>query len=439
LLRTFQNKDRVWSIERRGKTLTIRHGKAAGKQQARYRKLYSDYHAERELRKEVDRKLREGYRETTPPGSMPPLDDTGQALEQAVVADPGDRAAHMALADWLSEQADAKLQTWGEFIRTQLALETADLPAGQRKALQQRTNELTDSNERDWLGEPLAQVLLGLRPNLLPRQFQAEGDFPRTFARGWLDTLVVPWLNVPIAKILAGADSLRLLRELVILDMPARGDPFIPLAGAANLANIRVLALEGCGGRASPAPLVGSLPRLEELRLVTMAADSRGLLMLPGLANLRTLGLAGLEPYPLNDLAASPVLGQLRRLSLNGIELAANDLDFDVPAVPLDEVGRALHSRHLTSLAEVTVNVFVNGDQGCEQIVRSGVLGRLETLDLSYGDLSDEGARILAGCPDLPRLKKLVVAANILTRRGVQLLRDTGVPMPGRQPQGYNP
>jgi predicted DNA-binding WGR domain protein len=30
VLRTFQNNDRLWAIERRGKALTIRHGKAAG-------------------------------------------------------------------------------------------------------------------------------------------------------------------------------------------------------------------------------------------------------------------------------------------------------------------------------------------------------------------------------------------------------------------------
>ena len=51
------------------------------------------------------------------------LDATGQALQAAVVEGPDDLAAHMALADWLSEQADPRLQARGELIRTQLALE----------------------------------------------------------------------------------------------------------------------------------------------------------------------------------------------------------------------------------------------------------------------------------------------------------------------------
>jgi uncharacterized protein (TIGR02996 family) len=435
VLRTFKNGDRVWSIERRGKGLTIRHGKAAGKQQLRQRKLPSDPLAEREVRRLVRQKLNDGYRESTPPGSMPELDDMGQALTQAVVDIPADRAAHMALADWLSEQADVKLQNWGEFIRTQLALEDDKLSTRERKKLDQRAAELIDANQRDWLGEPLAGPLLRLKPMPMPRvgpYWEEEyGTFEYGFARGWLDRLVVPYLSGKLAAILARSASLRLLRELVILGTPDRGAPFAPLAGSANLMNVRALAVEFYLGQANPAPLVASLPRLEDLRVV-LATHARGLLELPNLANLQSLSLAALERYPIDELASSPVLGRLRRLVLNKAELT-DDLD-DLPSpLRVDEVVVALRSPSLTSLAELTVNVFTQGDEGCAEIVRAGLLKRLEVLDLSFGDMTDEGARTLAGCPDLPRLKKLVVTGNVLSPAGVQRLRRTGVKVESRR------
>jgi uncharacterized protein (TIGR02996 family) len=434
MLRTFASKDRVWSIDRRGKSLVIRHGKAAGKQQERRRGFPNDALAERELRKLVRSKLNDGYRETTPPGSMPPLAATGRALEQAVVDDPADQAAHMAFADWLSEQPEVKLQTWGEFIRTQLALEAADLPATQRKSLTKHSRELIDTNQRDWLGEPLAQLLLELNLNMLPPVLRKdEGVFDYRFKRGWLDLLVIPYLNARVAEVLAGSASLRLLRELVILDTPDRGDPYAPLVATPNLVNVRILTFEGVNGRASPAPLLGNLPRLEELDLVLASFDPSGLLALPNLANLRTLSISVLDNYSLEGLASSPHLGQLRRLLLNSLEDTGDDLDYEWNPLALDEVGRALRSPHLKNLTELRVHQFASGDEGCVEIASSGVLKRLEILDLSHGTLTDDGARALASCPDLPRLKKLIVTGNALTPAGVRLLRATGVPVESRR------
>ena len=60
-------------------------------------------------------------------------------------------------------------------------------------------------------------------------------------------------------------------------------------------------------------------------------------------------------------------------------------------------------------------------------IIDSGILRRLETLDIGYGNMTDEGARLLAACPDLTRLKELDVSHNELTAQGVAALRAAGV------------
>src|SRR5262245_52486862 len=87
------------------------------------------------------------------PMSQP--DPLREALEQALVENPDDLAAHSAYADYLVEQGDPR----GEFIQVQLALERP-LPGAERKRLHQREEELLAAHEREWLGE-LAPLLLG--------------------------------------------------------------------------------------------------------------------------------------------------------------------------------------------------------------------------------------------------------------------------------------
>lgn len=82
-----------------------------------------------------------------------------QALEEVLVADPDDTTAHMAYADWLSEQDDPKDRARGEFVSVQLALADESRPAEQRKRLRKREGELLKAHQREWLGE-LAPFLL---------------------------------------------------------------------------------------------------------------------------------------------------------------------------------------------------------------------------------------------------------------------------------------
>jgi hypothetical protein len=63
-------------------------------------------------------------------------------------------------------------------------------------------------------------------------------------------------------------------------------------------------------------------------------------------------------------------------------------------------------------------------DAICEALPRAKVLGQLETLDLSMGMMSDEGARALAeGKKALEHLERLDVSDNFLTQQGIDLLR----------------
>jgi Ran GTPase-activating protein (RanGAP) involved in mRNA processing and transport len=67
------------------------------------------------------------------------------------------------------------------------------------------------------------------------------------------------------------------------------------------------------------------------------------------------------------------------------------------------------------------------GDEGVKRIVESGLLKRLEVLDLRHGCVTDEGARVLAGCPDTRRLRVLDLNRNHMTSAGVEILKGLGI------------
>src|SRR5262245_50775957 len=240
-----------------------------------------------------------------------------EAFEEALAADPDDRATHAAYADWLSEQPAESDRARGEFVAVRLALEDGSLSAGQRKRLRRREAELLSAHQRGWLGE-LAPFLLdgeltewdasGSGYDRVPafrhepppwhpkgEAFQPLGSPPPPphFRRGWLDRIHVPHLSVFLSRALRLAPQARLLRELSIDEVSERSGSVVPedgvldgeysaghcpLADAPALANVRVFRLgpdQGddyrnyrCYLRSSLIPaVVRQMPRLEELRL----------------------------------------------------------------------------------------------------------------------------------------------------------------------------
>src|SRR5262245_21691981 len=128
-----------------------------------------------------------------------------QALEEAIFADPDDRAAHMAYADYLTEDGDPH----GELISVQLSLEDPSLPSGGRQELQQRERHLFAAHGRGWLGE--------LAPYLLDQKgapsWATSGEHRVSFhfRRGWLVALEVPYLSADFARCLRTAPAARSL------------------------------------------------------------------------------------------------------------------------------------------------------------------------------------------------------------------------------------
>src|SRR5262249_16702462 len=126
------------------------------------------------------------------------------------------------------------------------------------------------------------------------------------------------------------------------------------------------------------ADLVALMPRLKELQILAHDTDLRRLLALSNLTRLRTLVVYHRRAlYPLEALAATPALAALEELRLHPA------LNYGEPGLlPLEVVTPLLRSPHLGSLRHLHLHVSSMGDAGCEEVVRSEILRRLETLDL---------------------------------------------------------
>jgi uncharacterized protein (TIGR02996 family) len=381
--------------------------------------------------------------------------DMRRALEDALVADPDDRAAHMAYADWLMEQGDPR----GEFIQVQLALEDEGRSAAERKGLREREAALLKAHARQWLGS-LADYLIDARDATPPRAaavdprlaawerlFGAPLDQPGPeevaadpgildrrgyvfqFTRGWLASLSIRRLTEEFAGVLALAPAARLLQRLTVRDGEDYDPPLAPLAGSDWVGRLRAFQLgqeDGpCHvGAEGAVTVIARMTRLEELRLFAHRVDTERLFALQTLGHLRVLQIDHLRDYPLERLAENSALGKLTHLLIHPHAIEPGD---EEPHLRLAHLSGVVNSPHLNSLTHLRFRLSDAGDEGCREVVRSGILTRLKVLDLRGGTVTDEGARVLAACPDLHRLELLDLSRNALTGEGLDALRAAGI------------
>jgi uncharacterized protein (TIGR02996 family) len=373
------------------------------------------------------------------------------ALEEAIVANPDDLAAHMAYADHLNESGDPR----GEFIQTQLALEDPTCTGARRQELQQRERELLDAHQRDWLG-PLAPVIL----DEIHTEWMRQHNFISrvSWRRGWLEEVYLFSANFeelralkacPLARIVSRLDLHHVYyyepgnREDVIVqpgdNVPPDQDftalyilldaPFVPHLNWLRIGEA-VNFEEGDGmynNRTSGLGLVELLrktPKLEELHVLARQVDLTGLFQLNNLTRLRLLVVYhGTEEYPLEFLASNRTLPALERIRMHPANGSYDERSY----LPRYQVVALCRTQNLPALKHLHIHGSDLGDEGCVDLVASDILRRLETLDLRFGCITDAGAHTLASCPDIRRLKYLSLGSNQLTEEGIALLQGLGI------------
>jgi uncharacterized protein (TIGR02996 family) len=390
-----------------------------------------------------------------------------ERFEQALAADPDDRAGWSAYADYLAERGDPR----AELMHTQFAIEDESRPAADRRALQERERELLEAHERDWLGE--------LAPYLLDPADEFVTPTEHRWRWGFLSAVGTHALSYRFAQALATSQAARFLRELCVhavtdictdeeqppprVPLPAdvrEHWPLLELIDAPFLRNLRAFQIGG-GDEEPPehrwtdchtyAPglehVVAGMDRVEELHLLGKNYDADRLFALPNLTNLRVLRVYHLTlgsssrarptyAYPLAVLAANRALGKLTHLQFHphcreGRRTPGGELP---SFLPLSQVRTLLNSEHLQSLTHLQLRLSTMGDEGCREIVRCGILKRLKVLDLRHGCVTDDGARVLAECADTARLEHLDLSRNAVSPAGLNLLLRAGVRAVANEP-----
>jgi uncharacterized protein (TIGR02996 family) len=281
------------------------------------------------------------------------------ALERTLREHPDDEAAWMVYGDWLLEHDDVR----GALI--QLEHRHARARAADRAALRREIDELVKQHQRRW-------------SRALPTGVTAQA-----WKHGFPTKVAVTWSEDAPARIE------RALRERFV-------------------SALRIAAPEGAedgddefddDGEPVPVPLVeiGALAAIDlralvELDLAYVNVGAPGAEAIAASATLERLEVLDLRYCRIGDrgalaLAAAPALGSLRRLRLQRNELTAKG-------------ARAL--QRFERLVELDLRYNDLGADGARALLEAPFIGRLARLELYRADVSDKGARALAGSSRLP-------------------------------------
>jgi uncharacterized protein (TIGR02996 family) len=469
-MRSFQYSDakshKFWTIDVRGSSFTVTFGKIGTAGQSQTKTFPSPEKAQAEADKLIREKTGKGYTETTPRAAASEV----EALEEAVRADPRDRAAHSALADWLAEHGDPR----GELMQVQLALEDEGIPAARRKELKAREKALLKKHEKDWVG-PWADVVPDPDEGDSHGNPNPTGGRKYVFEGGLLTTLCIGELTVAVARAVVAVPELRFVRNLSVGEV-AYGDeeefepgPDVPEDVGENHGQYPLLRWPqlrfirrftwgwppreddkdyyySCGMVGNHVyDFVKQMPDIEELRIcahvqdasLTKRLDARELVSLP-MPKLRLFQLYHGWSYPLEKLAANKSVANLTSILCHphGQEPG------DDPYIRLKQLRAICRAAQLTKLTHLRLRCSDVGDAGAKEIAESGILKRLKVLELQLGCISDEGAKALAASPDLKNLQLLDLSHNGLTPAGIAALEATGVKLVADRQHGqtsYDP
>jgi hypothetical protein len=174
------------------------------------------------------------------------------------------------------------------------------------------------------------------------------------------------------------------------------------------------------------AGLVTACVRLQVLAVHAhiSANEAAGLFAAP-MRNLLDLAVCCAQHCPLDRLAKNSTLTSLRTLALFPHRREESDPAY-LDANGLKTLGA---SKHLTGLAKLTFKLLAGGDAAADALVKTGLLFRLERLDLSCGNLTDAGAQKIARAlkSNKHRLRFLDVSKNAVTPDGAAAIRSAGV------------
>lgn len=357
-----------------------------------------------------------------------------ESFEASLIASPDDVANYSVYADWLLEQSDPR----GEFMQIQIALEDESKSVEERKKLAGREQELLKAHEREWLAD-LAPFLLDADTYQYGHNLPIQKHHQHRFRRGILETVQTGEFGRAFGKAVFEHPEIHLLQRLELLGMDwddndgdlvdefFGGDP-VRTCNLPSLRHFRLGGLEpgNCHEDGEGIEhVIRQMPALEDLELIAHGLNTDAIFRIP-MPSLTSLRVEASHAYPLDVLARNESLVNLQRLMFWPHGLEPGDEEAYITREHLQAICR---SPYFLNLRHVEIHLTSAGDDGCRELVESGLLGRLETLSLANGRISDDGARALAESGLLGNLRRLDISSNCVTPQGIAALTATGVPL----------
>jgi uncharacterized protein (TIGR02996 family) len=368
-----------------------------------------------------------------------------QAFLHSIIESPDDDTPRLAYSDWLEENGEPAR---AEFIRVQCRLAALDADEPQRRELRRREYELLADHWGEWAGPLVGRVHRWRFRRGFVEQVEMEvGQFLKE-SRWLLEFAPIEELHVPFPK-------LEDVRALV---------------ASRYIGRIRRLNLDHAGLGDSGAELLAEAPRLDRLTDLSLRFNDLGtdgladLARSPHLQSLRSLDVTAndlrdgafgelvaacrlpLEVLHWDDavtaeevrsLAASPLAGRLKVLSLREPDMGAEGLRVLVEALAFtrleelsiesDEMDTAAFpalaaAPVLQRLISLELSCVGADDALALDLARSVQLSSLRRLGLSYNKIGPDGAKALAGSPLCRSLTRLDLSGNPLGDRGLKKL-----------------
>jgi len=320
-------------------------------------------------------------------------------LLRDVCEHPDDDAPRLAFAAWLKRNGDPER---AEFIVKQLKAELLPADDPRRERLQQRLQQLLSRQTNDWFAE-------------LPRWARPGGYGLADFRRGFLVRVFCTarqWVK--------GARALSHVLPVERLFLDNCSGMIADVVQSTSLGNLTELRLWNVGHDPLGADDIRALAPATMPRLTQFGIDSgktgtagvAALVRLPFFPQLRELSLSygALTDAAVGKFAAAPSSG------FTSLDLSYNRLG-------PKGVAALASSPHATSLRRLNLVANKVTAEGMRHLAR---LSALEHLDLSGGQIGDEGLAALAESPVIQTLRRLRVVGCGIGPVGVEALAAVG-------------
>ncbi|HEU0036168.1 MAG TPA: WGR domain-containing protein [Kofleriaceae bacterium] len=439
--------NKFWEINLASKSFTTTYGKIGANGQTTIKKFSSDADAKKEHDKLVAEKVKKGYvlvgakpakpaktAKGTPAKGTPVesfvRDARNPALEAAIVANPTDRDAYAVFGDWLQEQGDPR----GELISLQLAYKDkqakaliekhADYFLGPLAENQQvhdegwnnsRSHLRTPAQEKEW--QKVHREAFLWRNGFIHRVRLSHDEYSDESFEGETVDILEQVLSHPSG------------RYVVEFAFMSNGDPnendlqdLIDLLGKKAPPTVRKLTFGDNVDQISwhhtgnLGKLWKGVPKLRVLELETGEFEV-GKMVAPELE--RAVFITGGLSKSCGKNIATATMPKIKHLE---IYYGTNRYGGQCS---IKEVKPLLDRSDLKQLEYLGLKNSEFANDIARALAGAKVLKTVNTLDLSLGTMTDEGAKALVAAKDsLAHLECLDLTRNYLSKDGVKLVKN---------------